>query len=458
MTTAARPTFEPARGGQGRGEKDLSAISRQYSSRDLPGHTKLKFREHGQGTIDENRSRDFRKELEEREVKGRSGRQAEHSSSSSSKRLKLDQVPAASLDADDPLDEEESDTSDSEDETEALLAELNKIKRERAAEQSKKEIEKKQEEEHQTMIERIMTKEEQREVEYEILNMLGLPNRPRKKINAPLKKSAPRFLMDVYKTLMDDSNRHTRSTELNLSGEEQQAIDESDIIMTFETQSDRVSSVRHERGKRLWFNVNEVPVSENIVGAELRIYKNSNLTTFDPNDQFIVTAYQLIRTDDGERELEFVTSLNITADYMGWIELNMTGPLSSWVAFPHSNKGLYLSVHPVDRPGHEIRPEDIGLVSAKGDDEKQPFMVAFLKAVNHVKVRARRDTRKKPEYSPANTIRSTYPETNYGSSRSCKIKNLYINFKDLKWQDWIIAPEGYAAFFCSDAGASDETE
>ena len=44
MTTAARPTFEPARGGQGRGEKDLSAISKQYSSRDLPSHTKLKYR------------------------------------------------------------------------------------------------------------------------------------------------------------------------------------------------------------------------------------------------------------------------------------------------------------------------------------------------------------------------------------------------------------------------------
>jgi hypothetical protein len=44
MTTAARPTFEPARGGQGRGEKDLSAISKQYSSRDLPSHNKLKYR------------------------------------------------------------------------------------------------------------------------------------------------------------------------------------------------------------------------------------------------------------------------------------------------------------------------------------------------------------------------------------------------------------------------------
>ncbi|XP_030749736.1 protein CWC15 homolog [Sitophilus oryzae] len=146
MTTAARPTFEPARGGSGRNEKDLSAISRQYSSRDLPGHTKLKYREHGQGTQDEARSRDFRRELEEREKEKRlGGSRTDHSSS---KRLKLDQVPAASLDADDPVDhDEDSDSSDDEDDTEALLAELNKIKKERALEQTKKEIERRQEEE-----------------------------------------------------------------------------------------------------------------------------------------------------------------------------------------------------------------------------------------------------------------------------------------------------------------------
>lgn len=44
MTTAARPTWEPAKGGRGKGEGDLSALSKQYSSRDLPGHTKLKHR------------------------------------------------------------------------------------------------------------------------------------------------------------------------------------------------------------------------------------------------------------------------------------------------------------------------------------------------------------------------------------------------------------------------------
>ncbi|KAI5629330.1 protein CWC15-like, partial [Silurus asotus] len=72
------------------------------------------------------------------------------SSSSSSKRPRLDQIPAANLDADDPLtdDDEDSDSdSDSDDDTAALLAELEKIKKERAEEQERKEREQKAEEE-----------------------------------------------------------------------------------------------------------------------------------------------------------------------------------------------------------------------------------------------------------------------------------------------------------------------
>ncbi|XP_026480711.1 protein CWC15 homolog [Ctenocephalides felis] len=148
MTTAARPTFDPARGGSGRGEKDLSAISRQYSSRDLPGHTKLKYREQGQGTIEELRGRDFRKELEEREKEQNPNKARARAIDEGRKRQKVDQVPVTSLDADDPVDADSSDSdSDSEDDTAALLAELNRIKKERSQEQAKKEMERRQEEE-----------------------------------------------------------------------------------------------------------------------------------------------------------------------------------------------------------------------------------------------------------------------------------------------------------------------
>uniref|UniRef100_A0A6B2EGE1 Putative pre-mrna-splicing factor cwc15 n=1 Tax=Phlebotomus kandelakii TaxID=1109342 RepID=A0A6B2EGE1_9DIPT len=153
MTTAARPTFDPARGGSGRGEKDLSALSKQYSSRDLPGHTKLKYREQGQSTSDELRNRDFRKELEEREGAKKATipipavvRRAIEQNATA-KRPKLDQIPAANLDADDPVDGDSDDSDDSDDDTAALLAELNKIKRERAQDTNRRDTLRKQEEE-----------------------------------------------------------------------------------------------------------------------------------------------------------------------------------------------------------------------------------------------------------------------------------------------------------------------
>uniref|UniRef100_A0A8C2WQL1 CWC15 spliceosome associated protein homolog n=1 Tax=Cyclopterus lumpus TaxID=8103 RepID=A0A8C2WQL1_CYCLU len=163
MTTAARPTFEPARGGRGKGEGggDLSALSKQYSSRDLPGHTKIKYRQPTQDAPEEVRARDFRRELEEKErvaarEKTRERGPREHttsssSSSSSSKRPRLDQIPAANLDADDPLtddnEDEDSEEDSDDDDTAALLAELEKIKKERAEEQERKEREQKAEEE-----------------------------------------------------------------------------------------------------------------------------------------------------------------------------------------------------------------------------------------------------------------------------------------------------------------------
>jgi len=56
----------------------------------------------------------------------------------SSKKPRLDQVPAASLDADDPLDSEDSSDEDSDDDLQALLAEVTRIKKERASENTRR--------------------------------------------------------------------------------------------------------------------------------------------------------------------------------------------------------------------------------------------------------------------------------------------------------------------------------
>ncbi|CAK8687168.1 unnamed protein product [Clavelina lepadiformis] len=152
MTTAHRATFAPAKGGSSRGEGDLGKLSKQYSSRDLPSHTKLKYRQTGQNAPDDIRSRDLRYDLEERERVSRSDKRSSDSSSRSSrdnqKRQRIDHVSASNLDADDPVDSDSgSDSDDSEDDTAELMAELNRIKKERAEEASKREQEQKEEEE-----------------------------------------------------------------------------------------------------------------------------------------------------------------------------------------------------------------------------------------------------------------------------------------------------------------------
>ncbi|TIA90585.1 hypothetical protein E3P99_01540 [Wallemia hederae] len=172
MSTAHRPTWDPAVG-----RADSKAYSKQYSARDAPAQTKLKFRKPGQGgSGDQDKRRDLRLELNKAEEEAsEKKRKAEGISleeigqstgDSEQKRPKLveqadkdevvDEVAEAAsaaapatiesnhdtnVDQDDAADEEEESDDDSEDDEAELLRELEKIKRERAQEKARKEEE-----------------------------------------------------------------------------------------------------------------------------------------------------------------------------------------------------------------------------------------------------------------------------------------------------------------------------
>ncbi|KZT55681.1 Cwf15/Cwc15 cell cycle control protein [Calocera cornea HHB12733] len=181
MSTAHRPTWTPAQGKTARGN------TRQFSARDMAAHTKLKFRQPGQGGAAEVGLRDLRRELEEAEEEARRRKRraaglpevdeggvggvraiegvAVGEDEEARKRRKVlqeaiemdrdddDEVEEegkekkeANGDADDEEKEEEEDDDDDdddddEDETAELLRELEKIKRERAEEKARLERE-----------------------------------------------------------------------------------------------------------------------------------------------------------------------------------------------------------------------------------------------------------------------------------------------------------------------------
>lgn len=161
MTTAARPTWAPAKGGNEQGGTRIFGPSQKYSSRDIASHTTLKPRKEGQDTQEELQKRNLRDELEERERRHFSSREDKdrrkggHLLLEGSKREIEDRIIPRSADADDDAeiksddDESDDDDDDDEDDTEALLAELEQIKKERAEDKLRKE---RQEQEEQLKV------------------------------------------------------------------------------------------------------------------------------------------------------------------------------------------------------------------------------------------------------------------------------------------------------------------
>ncbi|PGG99916.1 pre-mRNA-splicing factor cwc15 [Polytolypa hystricis UAMH7299] len=173
MTTAHRPTFDPARG------KD-TAKGPAYHQRLLPAHTYLKVRQPGQGGDADHEVRDLRAELLKAEAahfaKVKGGVTDDlHSpvpSESPVPKRQLEGGPGGEgLDEEDPeikrrrileetrdidadsdggdSDSSEEDSDDDEDETAELMRELEKIKKERAAQKEKEEQERQAEEQEE---------------------------------------------------------------------------------------------------------------------------------------------------------------------------------------------------------------------------------------------------------------------------------------------------------------------
>lgn len=170
MTTAHRPTFDPARGKEA--QRGVA-----YHQRLLPAHTQLKVRKPGQGGDADPEVRDLRAELLAAEAahfaktKGTSG--AEHSAQPNApgrtledaqtridgpeeeepeakRRRVLEETRDIDADSDGAdSDSSDEDSDDEEDETAELMRELEKIKRERAEQKAKEDADKATQEQEQ---------------------------------------------------------------------------------------------------------------------------------------------------------------------------------------------------------------------------------------------------------------------------------------------------------------------
>ncbi|XP_026155293.1 bone morphogenetic protein 8A [Mastacembelus armatus] len=317
---------------------------------------------------------------------------------------------------------------------------------------------------------------EKKEMQKEILSILGLPGRPRP--HPPLRppSSAPLFMLELYHAMsadgVDDGNEIiVNGPGMGRFGTERLAqVNHADLptlsthtppLGTVVTEADTVMSfvnlVEQERDllqprpywKEFRFDLTPLPQGETVTAAEFRIYKTLTMGQ-RANRTLHISVYE-IQSENRHREavLVLLDMQSVPAGQEGWLAFDVTSASNHWLLHPRSNLGIRLYVETEE--DRSLSAGWIGLVGRRGPRSKQPFMVTFFRE-SQVPCRPPRAVKphprkKKPKYDlPVPSIQNRSPAS--PGSQPCKKHELYVSFSDLGWKDWVLAPTGYSAYYC----------
>ncbi|KAK0133673.1 Bone morphogenetic protein 5 [Merluccius polli] len=366
---------------------------------------------------------------------------------------------------------------------------------------------------HSSFIYRRLRNHERREIQREILSILGLPHRPRPFSPGKQASSAPLFMLDLYNAMAIEEEEgilrrtagkryghapqpqpprgdkarynaapapplppapppahgysrmaHYRAAAAPLASQspplsashDASFLNDADMVMSFVNLVEKDKDFSHQRRhyKEFRFDLTQIPDGEAVTAAEFRIYKDRGYARYD-NITLKVTIYQVIKEyPNKDAETFLLDSKKVRASDGGWLVFDITATSNHWVMNPQQNMGLQLCVETVD--GRSINMKSAGIVGRNGPQSKQPFLVAFFKASEVLlrSVRAAGGKKKNNNRNKSGGQQETSRAPNAGDlnmseqKQACKKHELYVSFRDLGWQDWIIAPEGYAAFYC----------
>ncbi|KAM5161219.1 bone morphogenetic protein 8A-like [Callospermophilus lateralis] len=291
---------------------------------------------------------------------------------------------------------------------------------------------------------------EHRDMQREILAVLGLPGPPRPRAPpaaARVPASAPLFMLDLYHSMAGDDDEDGGSLERHMG--------RTDLVMSFVNMVERDRALGHQEPhwKEFRFDLTQIPAGEAVTAAEFRIYKLPS--THPLNTTLHISMFEVVQEHSNrESDLFFLDLQTLRAGDEGWLVLDVTAASDRWLLNRNKDLGLRLYVETED--GHSVDPGLAGLLGQRAPRSRQPFMVTFFRA-SPSPIRAPRAVRPLKRRQPKKTNELPYPnklpgifDDAHGSHRRqvCLRHELYVSFQDLGWLDWVIAPRGYSAYYC----------
>lgn len=190
----------------------------------------------------------------------------------------------------------------------------------------------------------------------------------------------------------------------------------------------------------------KINAGDSVEAAEFRIYKTGPSYPWMQNATFLVKLSVVTIPGKLSSTLE---ERYIQGSKTGWEIFDVKSTIDLWIISPGNNNGLELTVtfpRPKGLP-IPVDPSRLGFTGFKGPYDERPFIVSFFKGdptEKGVVIQASSRRRKRSLFNPGNM---KYGNT--ASSTECKKRRLYVDFHDLEWESWIIAPDGYDSWYCA---------
>ncbi|XP_076681039.1 inhibin subunit beta [Andrena cerasifolii] len=141
------------------------------------------------------------------------------------------------------------------------------------------------------------------------------------------------------------------------------------------------------------------------------------------------------------QHLEMVTSLGVNVGQLGWLKFDVTRVVSNWYTSNRDTArdkltllvdctgcGSHVYVSTFD--GHSPHVIESSLNAKDAQDPDRPFLVV------------------RTDPAAVKRVRRRAVECSGAIKGQCCKQRFYVNFSQLGWDDWIIAPQGYYANYC----------
>lgn len=199
----------------------------------------------------------------------------------------------------------------------------------------------------------------------------------------------------------------------------------------------------------MYFNISSIANNEKLRAAELILNRNAYTKESDAKLRHHILVYDIVRPGiKGKRDpiLYLIDSKSVKISSNGTLSIDVTSAVERWLKVPRHNHGLLIhvassSVNKSFVPQHKhIRlRRSLKEESHEEWQQKQPLLMAYSDDERH-KQRPIRDARNR---------RTPGRRRNKPMRNACQRWPLYVDFSDVGWSDWIVAPPGYEAFYCA---------